>query len=267
MNMVEKEKNMIDYAHKILAFKMNVAKSCKVNGIEPPTDEQLSEYINDYGLNVHDCVADYIEHEGMFRCLRTPFEEFKDEVNMITWPIKPTEEEMLKFFNENGNNIKLFCEQRIIKEMNSLERKAYFNTINKLTYVELVGLWNLFIEESAIYGADSCIYDLQNAEDYAFLCNNMSKVEWKEVISLRNTYRFITWTSLNDKTIKGKSDEDIKSTILAFWREIFERIILNPSCYQYVGEIPYFDEVVWPIIIKELGVKVDYKNGKVEYTK
>ena len=258
---------MIDYAHKILAFKMNVAKSCKAKGVEPPTDEQLSDYINDYGLHVGDCVADYIEKEGMFRCLRKPSEEFKDAVNKITWSTKPTEEEILTFFNEHGNNISLFCQQRTIKEMNSLERKVYFNTINKLTFIELVALWNLFIEESASYGEDSCIYDLQNAEDYAFLCDNMSEAEWKEVISLRNTYRFITWTSLNDKAINGKSDENIKSTITAFWSEIFDRIILYPTCYESVGNVPYFEEVVWPIIIKELGIKVDYKNGKVEYTK
>ena len=51
MNMVEKEKDLIGFAHKVISFRMNVIKACKAKGITPPTDEQISDYISNYGLN------------------------------------------------------------------------------------------------------------------------------------------------------------------------------------------------------------------------
>ena len=152
MNMVEKEKDLIGFAHKVISFRMNAIKACKAKGIDAPTDEQISDYINNYGLHFEDFMADFTEHEGIFRCLRTPLEEFKDEIKKISWGTPPTEEEILAFFNKNGNNIGLFCNQHAISKMKPLERKIYLKTIEVLPTEGLVALWNLFIEESAHYG-------------------------------------------------------------------------------------------------------------------
>jgi hypothetical protein len=133
MNMVEKEKDLIGFAHKVISFRMNVIKACKAKGIDVPTDEQISNYINGYGLHFEDFMADFTEHEGMFRCLRTPLEEFKDKIKEISWGTPPTEEEILAFFNKNGNNIGLFCNQRTISKMKPLERKIYLKTIEVLS--------------------------------------------------------------------------------------------------------------------------------------
>lgn len=127
MNMVEKEKDLIGFAHKVISFRMNAIKACKAKGIDAPTDEQISDYINNYGLHFEDFMADFTEHEGIFRCLRTPLEEFKDEIKKISWGTPPTEEEILAFFNKNGNNIGLFCNQHAISKMKPLERKKFFN--------------------------------------------------------------------------------------------------------------------------------------------
>lgn len=270
MDMVEKEKDLIGFAHKVISFRMNVIKACKAKGIDVPTDEQISDYINDYGLHFEDFMADFTEHEGMFRCLRTPLEDFKDEVKAISWRNKPTEDEIVAFFNQHGNNIGLFCNQRTISEMKPLERKTYLKTIEKLSEEKLVKLWNTFIEESIYYGEDSHIYDLENTEDIKFLRERMPYEERKEVVNLiAKKVRFVQWFSLNGKSIKAKSEDDIKSTITCFWSEIFERIMLYPSAYNFDVEIycegdgsTYFDDVFFPIIAKEVGYIIDGDKGR-----
>lgn len=273
MNMVEKEKDLIGFAHKVISFRMNVIKACKAKGIIPPTDEQISDYINDYGLHFEDFMADFTEHEGMFRCLRTPLEEFKDNVNKISWVNKPTDDEIVAFFNTNGNNVSLFCEQRTIKGMKPLVRKVYFKTIEKLSVKHLTKLWNTFIEESGLYGVDSYIYDLSDLGNSKFLGEHMDGAQLKTISSMvtQNDTRFIQWFALNDNSIKENSDEDIKSTITAYWEEIFERIMLYPSAYNFNVEIycegdgsTYFDDVFFPIIAKEVGYIIDGDKGTIK---
>lgn len=271
--MVEKEKDLIGFAHKVISFRMNVIKACKAKGIMPPTDEQISDYINDYGLHFEDFMADFTEHEGMFRCLRTPLEEFKDNVNKISWVNKPTDDEIVAFFNTNGNNVSLFCQQRTIKGMKPLVRKTYLKTIEKLSVKHLTKLWNTFIEESALYGEDSYIYDLSDLEDSKFLSEHMDGAQLKTISNMvtQNDARFIQWFALNDNSIKENSDEDIKSTITAYWEEIFERIMLYPSAYNFNAEIycegdgsTYFDDVFFPIIAKEVGYLIDGDKGTIK---
>ena len=270
MNMVEKEKDLVGFAHKVISFRMNVIKACKAKGIDVPTDEQISAYINDYGLHLDDFMADYIEHEGMFRCLQSPLEKFRKMVSEITFSSKPTDEEIISFFNTYGDNVPLFCEQRTIKEMNPIERKTYLKTIEKLSEEKLVKLWNAFIEESALYGKDSYIYDLASHKELAFLAEHMEHEQMHKVSELmKNGTRFFQWLNLNDGSICEKSD--IKHTITAYWSEIFERIMLYPSAYNFDVEIycegdgsTYFDDVFFPIIAKEVGYLIDGDKGTIK---
>jgi hypothetical protein len=273
---MEKEKDLVGFAHKIISFRMNVIKACKAKNVEPPTDEQIGEYINSYGFNVNDCVADFIEHEGMFRHLKTPLELFKDEINKISWYENPTETEIVSFFNEHGNNIDLFCTQRTINGMKPLVRKTYLKTIEKLSTERLVILWNTFIEESAIYGEDSYIYDLEYPKDIKFLREHMDEhIDCEGIKCIgdlaKNGIRFIQWFALNDKSIQGRTDDNIKRIITAYWSEIFERIMLYPSAYNFNVEIycegdgsTYFDDVFFPIIAKEVGYIIDGDKGIIK---
>lgn len=270
MNMVEKEKDLVGFAHKVISFRMNVIKACKAKGIDVPSDEQIGAYINDYGLHLDDFMADYTEHEGMFRCLQSPLEKFKKMISEITFSNKPTDEEITTFFNTYGDNAPLFCEQRTIKEMNPIERKTYLKTIEKLSEEKLVKLWNTFIEESALYGEDSYIYDLANEKDSEYLWHNMDGAQLKTINNMvtQNNTRFIQWLNLNDGSICEKSD--IKHTITAYWSEIFERIMLYPSAYSFDAEVfcegdasTYFDDVFFPIIAKEIGYIVDGDKGTI----
>jgi hypothetical protein len=271
LNLVEKEKDVIGFAHKVISFRMNIIKACKAKGIEPPTDEQISEYINGYGINLIDFMADYTEHEGIFRNLQTPFEQFSKAVAEISWGVAPTKEEIKAFFEKYGNNIELFRNQRIIKEMHPIERKAYLKTIEKLSEEKLVELWNTFIKESALYGEDSYIYDLTNEEDSEYLRKYMCGAQIKTITDMitQNNTRFIQWFNLNDGSICEKSN--IKGVIVAYWSEIFERIMLYPSAYNFDVEIyckgdasTYFDDVFFPIIAKEVGYIVNGDKGTIE---
>lgn len=267
MSMVEKD--LIGFAHKVISFRMNVIKTCKAKGIDVPTDEQISDYINDYGLHFEDFMADFIEHEGMFR---SSLEDFKDGIKAISWgTTPPTEEEILAFFNKNGNDIGLFCNQHTISKMKPLERKIYLKTIEVLPIEGLVALWNLFIEESAYYGEDSYIYDLSNSVHSNHLNKHMDGAELKTISNMvtQNDTRYIQWFALNDKSIQGRTDENIKRIITAYWGEIFERIMLFPTCYQsLMGNqwgIEYFDEIVWPIITKEVGIEICIETNEMKY--
>ena len=268
--MVEKEKDLIRFANKVIDFQSNVILDCKARGIMPPTNEQISDYINGYDMNFEDFMADFIEHEGMFRCLRTPLEEFKDKIKEISWGTPPTEEEILAFFNKNGNNIGLFCNQHAISKMKPLERKIYLKTIEVLPTEGLAALWNLFIEESAHYGEDSYIYDLENPEDIKFLREYMDGCELQTIRNMKEQkVRYVQWFALNDKSIQGRTDENIQHIITAYWSEIFERIMVFPSCYQrLIGKqwgIEYFDEIVWPIITKEVGIEICAETNEIRY--
>lgn len=271
MNMVEKENDLIGFAHRVIGFRMNVIKACKELNIDVPSDEQISAYINEYGLHFKDFMADYTEHEGMFRCLQSPLEKFKKMVSEITFSTKPTDEEIVTFFNTYGDNVPLFCEQRTIKEMNPIERKTYLKTIEKLSEEKLVKLWNAFIEESGHYGEDSYIYDLANEKDSKYLWKYMDEAQLKTINKMvtQNNTRFIQWLNLNDGSICEKSD--IKHTITAYWSEIFERIMLYPSAYNFDVEIfcegdgsTYFDDVFFPVIAKEVGYVIDGDKGTIK---
>ena len=158
-------------------------------------------------------------------------------------------------------------------EKESLERKTYLKTIEKLSVKHLAKLWNTFVKESLLYGEDSYIYDLSDLEDSKFLDEYMNGVQLKVVsdMVIKNGTCYVQWFNLNDNTIRAISEEDIKSTITAYWGEIFERIMLYPSCYNFGVELYYegdasiyFDDVFFPLIVKEVGYIVDDDNGTIK---
>jgi hypothetical protein len=258
--------NAVEFAIKVTSFRKKIHDVCRKKGLEYPSDEKIAEWIDQkYGMeNVDDFIKDYTEHEGIFR---NPINDFKDELNKITWSKNPTEEEIAEFFEKNGNNVSLFCREHTIKNMRPLERETLLETL-KLNASALVNLWNIFIEESAIYGADSYIYDLANESDIDFINKNfpnnikaeLTRITKSHEIRGKKTFRFFQWHNLNDNKIYPQ--EDIKGLIVAFWREIFERIMIYPCCY---NENNYFESVFFPVVVKQLGYVIDAHNAKLTY--
>lgn len=232
--------NLVFYACEIIKFRENILKACRKRGIETPTNEQISEFINDYGLHFDDFMRDFTEHEGMFR--------------------KATNDEL-------------------IAKMKPLVKATYQATA-KLAVSKLAMLWNMFIEESSLYGEDSFIYSLDNPKHREFL---ESKLDSKSKSTIDNAYihrgvRYVQWLSSNDlRSHMTKSGEEINSIrlltskdmaqgILSYWEEIFERIMVYPYAYNFcVGEVGtyYFYDVFFPVITETLGYKVNYDDGKL----
>ena len=260
------ELNIIERANKILTFRKYIREECRKKGLEYPSDEKIAEWINqEYGFNLEDFMKDYTEHQGIFR---DPFNDFKAELEKINFNNKPTEAEMRDFFNHNGNDINGFIRENIIKSYNGLAKDTLLATL-KLSDATLVSLWNTFIEESAKYGEDSYIYDLKWKKDIDFINENFPKDKIAEVTRImRNEIlhgkegRFFQWFNLNNNEIH--IIDDIKGVIVAYWSEIFERIMIFPQCYDDFGGFNYFTEIFWEECLKHLGYAYDEHSNELK---
>ena len=147
-----------------------------------------------------------------------------------------------------------------------LEQEILDKTLITLKPKELVSLWNTFIEESAIYGEDSHIYDLDDDKDCQYLIEHMTPKEISQAMALATDEKqFIQWIYGSD--VKAV---EIKGFITAYWGEIIERILLYPSAYNINVVVccegdgsTYFDDVVFPIIAKKIGYQIDTQKGTI----
>jgi len=253
--------NCIDFSNAVLQMRCQIINACKDKGLEPPTDKQISDYIIGYGVNVKDFMADYEEGEGMFRNLA--FKRFKDKVCAVNWAQVPTDEEIESFFNEHGNNFSLYMETINIGAMTDAERVTYLGTITRLSERKLVDLWNAFIEEGTAYGKDSHIYDREDIEKF----DEEGKEKIKSVLGSEK--RYFQW--FYDEEMPHVAG-NIKNIILGYWSDIFPRIMMYPSAYEFDVELwcdgdgsTYFSNVFFPNLATLLGYRVDGGNCKIEY--
>lgn len=257
--------NLVEKANKVLTFRKYIREECRKKGLDYPSDAKISEYINQkYGMNVDDFMADYTEKEGIFR---DPFTDFKAEIDKYAWAEKPTEEEMREYITEHGYDVKGFLRQHTINKYNPLEREVLIATLTNLKPYQMVQLWNKFIEESAMYGEDSYIYDLNDTDDLNMLRKNMTPSMWASVVALKS--RYVQWFNLNDGKIQKLDEDDIKGSIIAYWSDIFPRLMIWSECYEKIGEgtedeMLYFDYIVRPIFCKYLGYNYNRLKGTIE---
>ena len=256
--------NVVEQAIKVTSFRKGIREACRKENIEYPCDDMVAEYIEEG--NPFD-VSKFMD--GYKSQFKTPMEKFMDKVKEIDWYDMPSDDEIISFFNMNGDNVSLFVRQQNVKYMPSLERKTYLKTIGTLSVEKLATLWNEFIEESALYGEDSYVYDLENVDECRFLSEHMEGDEYNEILKLAaNGTRFVQWFGLNKRNIANLSEEDIKNALSTFWTEIFERIMVYPSAYNFkIGLCEgdgstYFDDIFFPIIAEEVGYHIS-KNGTI----
>jgi hypothetical protein len=188
------------------------------------------------------------------------------------WATAPTDEEMRSYVAANGYNVRGFLNDRTINSYNPLEKATLLETL-KLSDISLVKLWNKFIEESAMYGEDSYIYDLINKKDVEFLTTRMDKKDKAELTRIiRNEelhgykVRYVQWFACNDNSIHVK--KDIKGIIVAYWGDIFNRVLKYPYLYtDIVGGDDYFFDYFYPCLIEGCGYTFDEDNGEFTYKK
>jgi len=248
--------NIIERANKILTFRKYIREECRKKGLDYPSDEKLAEYINnENNYNVDTFMDMCINKKGIFK---DPMDDFKAELALIEWGPdgQPTDEEIAAYVAENGYNVHGFITHHVINTYKGFEKATLLRAL-ALDDAELVKLWNKFIEEGALYGADSYIYDLENADDRIYLTTHMPKDLRAELTRKINNaklhgnkVRFIQWFELNDNSMHIKTD--IKSIIVAYWSEIFERMMGYPMCY---GD--FFENIFWTECVGALGYNMD----------
>ena len=262
--------NLVERANKIITFRKYIREECRKKGLEYPSDAKISEYIADCGgdecvYDLNDFMGDYENKIGIFK---DPFDDFKAEVSKHDW-IKTTDEEMRDFITEQGYNVRGFLRCKIIGSYKPLEKDILVATLSKLTAPQLVQLWNKFIEESAVYGEDSYIYDLTKQDDVNLLRGGLKPSEWAKVVGFK--CRYVSWHNLNDGRLLKYDDEGIKDVIVGYWSDIFPRLMVWSELYDTIGEdkdkIAYFDFIVRPIICKHLGYEYDPERGTFEEIK
>lgn len=264
------ELNIIEKANKVLTFRKYIREECRKKGLDYPADSKIAEYIADCGgdecvYDLNDFMCDYVNKIGVFK---DPFDDFKAELNKIQWGETPTEEEMREFVVNHGYDIKGFIRNHTINSYKGIEKEILLATL-QLKEETLVLLWNKFIEESAMYGEDSYIYDLTDKGDITFIDKqfpNDKKAELTRIIrnsKLHNrVIRWFQWHNLNDDKIHVI--DDIKGTIVAYWSDIFGRVMGFPECYEEIGGLfNYFAEVVWPKCLTSLGYVFNEQDGSI----
>lgn len=256
-----KEKNVIEYAHKVLSFRMNIAKACKAKNIEVPSDEKIGEYISLYGFNLNDFMSDYMEKEGIFR---DPINDFVKDIQAMELDNPPSEEDIRKYAEEHDLDIAKFVKYHNIQNFKGVMKEVLLKTL-EFDDKTLVYLWNLFIKESGLYGENSYIYDLENEGDVDFILQNWPAKMKAELTRMTrgaeikgDKIRFIQWFA--DTTEKIYVKKDIAAIIIAYWGEIFERIIEFPTIYNRVNvgqsnTTPYFTDIVWEVIKNKVDLK------------
>lgn len=138
--------------------------------------------------------------------------------------------------------------------------KALNETL-KLGDESLRNLWNTFIEESAMYGEDSYIYDFQDKEDICDLINGMTQREYEFLLKTLGGKRYfqVVWKLGGSNTINVI---DLKGTISAYWGDIITRVMNYPSCYEVLKSFKegeekcfYYEQVICPILCERVGVE------------
>ena len=224
--------NLVEKANKVMTFRKYIREECRKKGLEYPSDEKISQYINGkYGMNVADFMADYKEREGIFR---EPISDFCKELEKYEFgDNKPTLEEVKEWTEKNGYDVSLFLRERTIKSMKPFYRKTIERAL-KLNESTLVKLWNWFIQESGCYGKDSHIFDLANPRDCDWLLNHISKRDLSYIVGLVD----VRYVQVLSKEGEPKDYihvvKSIKGTIVAYWEDMVDSIMsFGGLCYDF----------------------------------
>jgi hypothetical protein len=272
--------NIVEKANKIISFRKVIRDICRKKGLEYPDDAKIAEYIADCGgdecvYDINDFMSDYENKQGVFT---DPFGDFKTKVLKELGDVAdhPSDAKMHEYIREKGYDVKgflsTFRRERIMSRMSPLEKNVLDSVLEKCSIPQLVSLWNIWVEEAAVVGEDSYIYNLTNHKDAEFLNVHMELKEISKVNALiRNGVRYMSWHNLNDNAIIGFSDEQIIDIIVGDWTNIFPRFLVWGECYQNLGVKGhssyfegFFDIVVRKHLLAAIGYDYNPQTGAVK---
>ena len=266
---MEKKLNAVEYAIKVTSFRKLIRDTCRKEGLEYPADDKIAEYIEQgYGFDIDDFMADYKEKEGIFR---DPISDFVKEINDLDWADTPSEDMIRGYAANHPCDVDEFVKWYNIETItNPMEKATLIETLKLANRPRiLVSLWNEFISESAKYGEDSYIYDLKNDTDVNFINVNFPKEKKADLTRLINDYkihgkelRFFQWFNLNNNQLHPI--DCIDKIIVAYWGEIFERILLFADLYLTLEDdtlyYDYFEKTFFPSFLKASGWELNYND-------
>ena len=273
--------NIVEKANKIISFRKVIRDACRKKGLEYPDDAKIAEYIvcghgtDVDALDVDAFMDDYENKKGVFT---DPFGDFKTKVLKELGDVAdhPSDAKMHEYIREKGYDVKgflsTFRRERIMSRMSPLEKSVLDSVLEKCSIPQLVSLWNIWVEEAAVVGEDSYIYNLTNHKDVEFLNVHMELKEISKVNALaRNGVRYMSWHNLNDNAIIGFSDEQIIDIIVGDWTNIFPRFLVWGECYQNLGVKGhssyfegFFDIVVRKHLLAAIGYDYNPQTGAVK---
>lgn len=222
MSLVEKEKDLIGFANKVISFRMNVIKACKAKGIKPPTNEQITNYIYDYGFYFEDFMADYTEHEGMFRGL-TSYSPLEQKTLDAT--LKLDNDKLRELWNTFVDESGIYGEDSFIYDLSSERDFAYLD--EQMTSEEVLQVCGLVINKNARYIQWLC-------------CNDNSIIIVNDIKAIIKAY----WGEIFKRIM------------------LYPRCYgFDVQIYDEGNGSTYFDDVFFPIIAEEVGYKIDGGKG------
>lgn len=276
------ELNIVEKANKIISFRKVIRDICRKKGLEYPDDAKIAEYIADCGhgmdvdaLDVDAFMDDYENKKGVFT---DPFGDFKTKVLNELGDVAdhPSDAKMHEYIREKGYDVKgflsMFRRERIMSRMSPLEKNILDSVLEMCSIPQLVSLWNIWVEEAAVVGEDSYIYDFTKNSDLDFLKERMHCFQYVKVKELKQKgVRYMAWNNLNDNAIIGFSDEQIIDIIVGDWTNIFPRFLVWGECYENLGVKGhssyfegFFDIVVRKHLLAAIGYDYNPQTGVVK---
>lgn len=217
--------NVIEQAIKVTTFRRNIREACRKEGLDYPSDEKIAEWVEQgYPFKVEDFMADYKEHEGIFRCMvsYSPLEQ-----KALDATLKLSDEKLVILWNTFITESAIYGEDSHIYDLSDEEESKFLG--KSMTAEELLATCKLVTND--------------NARFIQWLSLNDKSI--KVVKNVKNTITAF-WGEIFERVM-------LYPCAYQFDTEV----------YGEGDGSTYFDDVFFPIIAEEVGYKIDGNKGTI----
>lgn len=123
-------------------------------------------------------------------------------------------------------------------------------------------IWNMYKVAATKDNISEFVFSLNNTDDLGMIRTTLGGDVFSELaryILTNPSRKYITLTKNVSLPFKLVNVDEIKENLKCAWNEIFPLIMSCPSIFTHMDghdtDILYYDEVVAPIICKQLGIK------------
>lgn len=216
---------LVEKAQKVIGFRLQIINACKKRGIAAPTDEQISEYINEYGMDINEFMGDYTEQKGMFRCDEDSYSPL--EKKLLEATLKLNDDNLVNLWNTFINESCLYGKDSYIYDLSDTGDFRF--------------LWKN-------------IADKDKKKVFKIANDGFRFIQWfnlndGEILPRKNIKGIIKayWGEIFERIMLYPNAYDIDVEVFA----------------EGDGST-YFSDVFFPVIAKEIGYKIDGYNGTIE---